>query len=61
MIGLNGTGLDLSKVLVINGYITQKPDEGCMWVLIIGLAKKFVSAFPKEVMENPVGLWVNWI
>ena len=61
MIELNGTGLDLSKVLVLNSCITSKPAEGCMWVLITGLAKKFVSAFPKEVMENPVGLWVNWI
>lgn len=30
MIELNGTGLDLSKALVLNGCIISKPGEGCM-------------------------------
>ena len=30
MIELNGTGLDMSKALVLNGCITSKPAEGCM-------------------------------
>lgn len=55
MIELNGTGLDLSKALVLNGCIISKPGEGCMWVLITGLVKKACLSFSKRSYGKP-----NW-